>query len=53
TAATAPDLKPVKVDSYETGVRSKFGGIFTLDTSVYYMQKKDDIVTYQVSTGTS
>ena len=53
TAATAPDLKPVKVNSYEAGVRNRFGGIFTLDTSVYYMEKKDDIVTYRPATGDS
>lgn len=53
TAATAPDLKPIKVDSYEAGVRGKAGDIFTFDTAVYYMEKEDDIVTYKPATGDS
>ncbi|OGP07570.1 MAG: hypothetical protein A2X87_01665 [Deltaproteobacteria bacterium GWC2_42_51] len=53
TATTAVDLNPIKVDSYEAGLRSKVGAIFTFDTTVYYMEKKDDIVTYKPATGDS
>lgn len=48
TATTAQDLKPIKVDSYEAGFRSRYG-ILTLDTAFYYMEKKDDIVTFKVT----
>ena len=53
TAATAVNLKPIKVDSYETGFRGDFGGVFNYDTSVYYMEKKDDIVSYSPATNVS
>jgi TonB-dependent siderophore receptor len=50
SASTAISLKPIKVDSYEIGVRGKFARIFTFDTALYYMEKKDDIVSYEVTT---
>lgn len=50
TASTAVSLKPIKVDSYETGIRGGLGGLFTFNASVYYMEKKDDIVNYTVAT---
>jgi len=53
TAATAVDLKPVKVDSLEAGLRAKALGMFMLDAAVYSMVKKDDIVTYKPKTGDS
>lgn len=53
TAATAVDLAPVKVDSYDAGVRAKFYNMFSLDTAVYYMEKKDDIVSFKPATGDS
>ena len=53
TATTAVDLNPIKVDSYETGVRGKVGSMVTFDTAIYYMQKKDDIVTYNIAPGNS
>jgi outer membrane receptor protein involved in Fe transport len=51
TASTAVNLKPIKVDSYETGLKGKITDIFTFDTSLYLMEKKDDIVSYSPSTG--
>ncbi len=52
TATTAIDLKPVRVDSYELGFRGKTG-IFSFDTALFYMEKKDDIVTYKPAVGDS
>lgn len=47
------DLKPVKVDSYEVGLRGKTDSHINYEVSVYYMEKKDDILTYKDnSTGT-
>jgi outer membrane receptor protein involved in Fe transport len=51
TATTAVDLKPIDVDSYDAGLRLKAGRIFKLDTSLYYMQKRNDIVTFRPATG--
>ncbi len=51
TASTAVNLKPIKVDSYETGVRGNVGNVFIYNASVYYMVKKDDIVSYSPQTG--
>ena len=51
TASTAVNLKPIKVNSYETGLKGKIADIFTFDASLYYMTKKDDIVSYRPSTG--
>ncbi len=52
TATTASNLKPIKVDSYETGVRGKWGAV-SFETALYYMEKKDDIVTFAVAAGNS
>ncbi|MDH5716190.1 MAG: TonB-dependent receptor [Spirochaetia bacterium] len=42
------DLQPVKVDSYELGFRgSVMKKLIEYDLSAYYMQKKDDIVSYK------
>lgn len=51
TASTAVNLKPIKVNSYETGLKGKITDIFTFDASLYSMEKKDDIVSYSPSTG--
>jgi outer membrane receptor protein involved in Fe transport len=51
TASTAVNLKPIKVDSYETGIRGNIADVFTYNASVYYMLKKDDIVSYSPQTG--
>ena len=39
-------LKPVVVDSFETGLRGSAEGV-SYELSVYHMTKKDDIVSYQ------
>ncbi len=44
TASTAVNLKPIKVDSYETGIRGSIENVVAYNASVYYMEKKDDIV---------
>lgn len=51
TASTAINLKPIKADSYEIGLKGGLGDIVTFNTSAYYMEKKDDIVSYSPSTG--
>jgi len=40
-------LKPVEADSYEVGIRGRAGKRFNYEASVYYMPKKDDLVTYE------
>ncbi|MCB4791470.1 MAG: TonB-dependent receptor [Elusimicrobia bacterium] len=49
TAATAINLKPIKVDNYEIGFRGSAGKAVTLDSSAYYMTKADDIVNFSVT----
>lgn len=51
TASTAVNLKPIKADSYETGIRGNIKDTVTYSASVYYMVKKDDIVSYSPQTG--
>lgn len=46
-AINTVNLKPVKVDSYETGLRGKNDSGMTYELSLYYMSKKDDILTYR------
>ncbi|MCG6550900.1 MAG: TonB-dependent receptor [Candidatus Magnetominusculus sp. LBB02] len=46
TASTAVSLKPIKVDSFEVGIRGCIGDIFNYSANVYYMEKRDDIVNY-------
>ncbi len=41
------NLEPVKVDSYEIGLRGKPAESIDYEVSVYYMTKKDDLVTYE------
>jgi len=38
-------LKPIKVDSYEAGVRGKFATSISYEASLYRMVKRDDILT--------
>lgn len=45
-AINTVDLKPIKVASIETGLRSKKKNTH-YNISLYYMQKRDDILTYQ------
>lgn len=53
TAFTAVNLKPIKADSYEIGLRGGLKGLLTYNLSAYYMEKKDDIVSYSPQTGVS
>jgi iron complex outermembrane recepter protein len=46
-AADSMHLNPVKVDSYELGVRGKPLSVLSYELSAYYMIKKDDILTYK------
>ena len=46
-ATNSLKLKPVKVDSYETGLRGHTPNGMRYEISIYYMSKRDDILTYQ------
>ncbi len=41
------ELEPVKVDSYEIGVRGKMADAVDYELSLYSMNKRDDLVSYQ------
>jgi len=41
------DLDPVKVDSFEIGLRGNPTKLLNYEVSIYYMTKKDDLVTYE------
>ncbi len=43
-AASSLALKPVKVDSYEVGLRGKSAGGISYEASLYSMTKRDDIL---------
>ncbi len=47
TSAESLDLDPVKVDSYEIGVRGRGGEWLNYEISVYQMTKTDDLLTFQ------
>jgi iron complex outermembrane receptor protein len=47
TTVASLDLEPVKVDSYEVGVRGKGAERVSYELSVYQMTKTDDLLTYQ------
>lgn len=47
TSAESLDLDPVKVDSYEIGVRGKGGERVNYEISIYQMTKTDDLLTFQ------
>ena len=54
TASTAVNLKPIKIDSYETGIKTGFlDNRITLDTSLYLMEKEDDLVSYKPNAATT
>lgn len=54
TASTSVDLDPIKIDSYETGIKTNwFNNILVFDASVYLMQKEDDIVSYKPTSATT
>ncbi len=46
-AVNTVDLEPVKVDSYETGIRGQMVESVGYELSVYYMTKKDDILSFR------
>ena len=46
-AENTVDLKPVKVDSFEVGLRGKAGKQFSYEVSLYNMTKRDDIVSFR------
>ena len=46
-ADAARQLKPIKVDSYEIGLRGKLTAAINYELSTYYMTKTDDILSYQ------
>lgn len=47
SALNTIDLKPVKADSYEMGLRGKAGAKLRYEASLYYMTKEDDILSYK------
>lgn len=52
TATTAIDLKPIKVNSYEAGFRGDLlNKVISYNLAAYYMEKKDDIVTFNLAPG--
>jgi len=51
-AINTVDLDPVKVNNYEIGLRGNNGTDFTYEASIYYMIKKDDILTFRHSDNT-
>lgn len=46
-ADAARGLKPIKVDSYEVGLRGKAGAAVNYEISAYLMRKKDDILSFK------
>jgi len=46
-AENTVDLKPIKVNSIETGLRGTTVNKLSYNISLYYMSKKDDILTYR------
>lgn len=46
-AAAARDLKPIKVDSYEIGLRGQASPAVNYELSAYWMSKKDDILSFR------
>jgi len=53
TAATAINLKPIKADNYEAGIKGGVADLMTYSVSCYDMIKTDDIVTYTPATNVS
>ncbi len=50
-SANTVDLKPVKVDNYEIGLRGRTDANVNYEISVYYMVKSDDILTFKHADG--
>jgi len=51
-AVNTVGLNPIKVDSFEVGLRGKTSEKFDYTISIYMMTKKDDILTYRNPDGT-
>lgn len=49
-AESTVDLKAIKVDSFEIGLRGKMASNTGYQVSVYHMTKKDDVVSYRNTT---
>ena len=45
-ALSTVDLKPVRAQSWEAGVRTALAGVVTLEATVYSMRLRDDILTF-------
>jgi outer membrane receptor protein involved in Fe transport len=52
SAANTVDLKPVKVDSYEVGVRGQLAARMAYQLAAYDMTIRDDIITYATAQNT-
>ena len=52
SAADTLHLDPVKVDNYEVGLRGRNLGGLSYEVSLYYMEKQDDILSYDDGTTT-
>ena len=46
-AEASANLKPIKVDSFEIGLRGKLNAAINYDIAAYTMTKKDDILSYR------
>jgi iron complex outermembrane receptor protein len=46
SAMSTVDLKPVRAQSWEAGVRTALGGVVTLEATGYSMRLRDDILTF-------
>jgi iron complex outermembrane recepter protein len=46
SSSNGPDLKPVKADNLELGVRGELGARLQYEASVYRMEIRDDVLTY-------
>lgn len=46
-ATDTVNLKPVKVDNFELGIRGKAGSGVSYEVSLYHMTKRDDILSYR------
>ena len=46
SAVSTVDLKPVRAQSWEAGVRTALGGVVTLEATGYSMRLRDDILTF-------
>ncbi|NOT07011.1 MAG: TonB-dependent receptor, partial [Gemmatimonadales bacterium] len=47
SATNTVDLKPVRADNYEVGFRSGVGRVASLEASLYRLDIRDDILTFQ------